>query len=113
MFVRVQFYYGRKTHKTKKTAVQFGSHETDFNESFSFHIGGRQLEQSSAVISVMKTRTTGRFRDDEEYGRVVVGSFMVARGEELMHWQEMMSQPRTPVSKWHTLTTSTPVTSTD
>ncbi|XP_041363032.1 synaptotagmin-15-like [Gigantopelta aegis] len=113
MYVKVQHFYGRKTHKTKKTAVQFGSPEPNFNESFSFHIGGRQLEQSSVVISVMKTRASGRFSDDEEYGKVVVGSFMVARGEELMHWQEMLSQPRTSVSRWHTLTNTTPVNSSD
>jgi isovaleryl-CoA dehydrogenase len=40
---------------------------------------------------------------EEEYGKVVVGPFMYARGEELMHWQEMMAQPRNAVTRWHQL----------
>jgi isovaleryl-CoA dehydrogenase len=44
---------------------------------------------------------------DVEYGRVVIGPFMYARGEELIHWQEMLQQPRVPVSRWHTLAATT------
>ncbi len=104
MYVRVQYCHGRKTFKTKRTTLQLGAPEAEVNESFSFSITGRQLDSCSFAISLMTSHTGGRSGHDEEYGRIVVGPFLFARGEELMHWQEMLAQPRTPVSRWHTLT---------
>lgn len=40
---------------------------------------------------------------DQEYGRLTLGSFMYARGDELLHWQDAVSQPRITVTRWHIL----------
>ena len=73
-----------------------------FNESFSFSIHGKVVDTCSFEIALMTTSRTP-LSHDEMYGRTVIGSFMFARGEELQHWQEMMSQPRVAISKWHSL----------
>ena len=49
-------------------------------------------------------RGGGVLTHDVEYGHVVLGPFMYARGEELIHWQEMLAQPRATVTRWHNLT---------
>ena len=40
---------------------------------------------------------------DKPVGRVVVGSFMFARGKELDHWNEMLANQKEQVSHWHAL----------
>lgn len=40
-------------------------------------------------------------------GRVVVGSYMYARGKQLEHWNEMLSKPKELVKRWHALCRTT------
>lgn len=44
---------------------------------------------------------------DIEIGHVTLGSFMYARGEGLLHWQEMQSKTKSVVMKWHQLSLPT------
>ncbi|XP_050392054.1 synaptotagmin-15 [Patella vulgata] len=104
LYARVQFYYGRRAHKTKKTTVQRIYSDPEIHESFSFSIAGKQLDTCNVVISIMTSPTRGPFGRDEEYGRVTIGPFMFARGEELLHWQEMVAQSKIAIARWHTLT---------
>ena len=41
---------------------------------------------------------------DKPIGRVVTGGFMYARGKELDHWTEMVSNPKDTIAQWHSLT---------
>lgn len=41
---------------------------------------------------------------DKTLGRVVLGSFMFARGKELDHWNEMVANQREQITDWHVLT---------
>ncbi|XP_064617973.1 synaptotagmin-15-like [Liolophura sinensis] len=100
-FVKVQLIHGRKVYKSKHTAVRRGVTDLEFNEGFSFTVPGRQFDSCNIIVSLMTTGQKYRLGKDEEYGRVTVGPFMFARGEELIHWQEMLSQPRHAVTKWH------------
>lgn len=102
VYVRIQMTHGRKIYKTKKTIVQKLSPNPVFNESFSFSISGKILDTCSFNISVM-TSPKSALGNDEIYGKIVIGSFMFSRGDDLLHWQDMLSQPRTPVTKWHAL----------
>lgn len=106
VFVRLQMLHGRKVCKTKNTMQQRASTEPTFNESFSFSVSGKLVDTCSFEISLMTTTKTP-FSHDEVYGKTVIGSFMFARGEELLHWQEMVNHPRTSVVKWHQLSGST------
>lgn len=40
---------------------------------------------------------------DKQLGRVILGSFMFARGKELDHWNEMVANQKEQVAHWHTL----------
>ncbi|OWF49404.1 synaptotagmin-15-like isoform X2 [Mizuhopecten yessoensis] len=102
-YVRINMMHGRKLHKVKRTATYRATTDPTFNESFSFSLVGKVLDSCSFEICVMTSSRSPRSHDDV-YGKVVVGSFMFSRGNELLHWQQMMSQPRTPVQRWHTLT---------
>lgn len=102
-YVRINMMHGRRLYKVKKTATYRASTDPTFNESFTFSLVGKVLDSCSFEICVMTSSKSPRSHDNV-YGKVVIGSFMFSRGEELLHWQEMMSQPRTPIQKWHTLT---------
>lgn len=106
VFVRLQMLHGHKVCKTKNTMHQKASTEPTFNESFSFSMSGRIVDTCSFEISLI-TSTKTPFSHDEIYGKTVIGSFMFARGDELLHWQEMMNQPRSSVVKWHQLSVAT------
>lgn len=112
LYVRLQLFYGRKVHRTKRTGSRAGGSgqaEVDVSETLSFSVAGKQLDSCRLEAALMLTSPkaggvggmlTGQ---DVEYGRVVLGPFMYARGEELIHWQEMLQQPRVPVTRWHAL----------
>lgn len=44
------------------------------------------------------------FISDKTIGRVVLGSFMFARGKELDHWNEMVANQKEQVTHLHSLT---------
>ena len=111
--------------------------EIAFNESLSFTVQGRQFDSCNIVISLMLTfpglakaaasQSTSYTASsaplggrgslggsgsvsgdaDVEYGRLVLGPFMYARGEELAHWQEMLAHPKAVSTKWHALNNGT------
>jgi hypothetical protein len=102
MYVKVKSIYGRKAHKTKKTRICKGAADMGFNESFSFNIGSKQLDALHFTVSLMTSR--GALTSDEVYGKVTLGPFMYGHGAELIHWQDMLAQPRAAVTRWHCLT---------
>ncbi|GFS22998.1 synaptotagmin-15, partial [Elysia marginata] len=133
-YIRIQLFYGHKCHRVKRTLAVVPGSDITFNESLSFTVQGRQFDSCNIAISLMLTfpgssasavkqaSTTGSSRpsgtgggggvpttgdnSDREYGRVVLGPFMYARGEELAHWQEMLGHPKAVSTKWHALTNS-------
>lgn len=102
IYVKVQMNHTRRPYKSKKTVIKNTADDPIFNESFSFCIAGQPVEACNFVITMMVCPKK-HLSQNEIYGKVVVGSFMFARGDQLVHWQEMMSQPRTTITKWHTL----------
>lgn len=100
MYVKVQMNHARRPYKSKKSMVKPPSVDPTFNESFSFCIAGQPVDSCNFHITVV---VCPKKHQNEIYGKVVIGSFMFARGSELVHWQEMMSQPRTTVTEWHLL----------
>nr|XP_039272973.1 synaptotagmin-15-like isoform X1 [Styela clava] len=119
VYVKVALTQGHQIIKTRKTAVKRGECDPNYNESFSFTITPKDIESSCLSINVitigyqsgirqLKTSfknlvSTGKPNSEHKYGRVVVGSFMFCRGEQLLHWQEMLAQQRKTISKWHPL----------
>ncbi|XP_063445643.1 synaptotagmin-2-like [Mytilus trossulus] len=103
IYVKVQMNHARRPYKSKKTMVRPTAEDPTFNEAFSFCTAGQPIETCNFVVSIMvcPKKYLGQ---NEIYGKAIVGSFMYARGEDLVHWQEMISQPRSTVNKWHSLT---------
>ncbi|CAG5124051.1 unnamed protein product, partial [Candidula unifasciata] len=104
VYVRVQLHFGHRCHRIKRTIARQGEPDMTFNESVSFSVASKQMDSCSLVISLMLTSSHLYSAAEVEHGRVVVGSFMYSRGEELVHWQEMMSQPKVATTRWHCLT---------
>lgn len=104
VYVRVQLHFGHRCHRVKRTIARQGDPDMTFNESVSFSVSSKQLDACSLVISLILTSSHLYSAAEVEHGRVVVGPFMYARGEELVHWQEMLSQPKVASTRWHCLT---------
>lgn len=100
IYLRVQFLHGHRVQKTKKTLIHQALVDLKFNETFAFGVSSKHLDNSSLALTVLTT-CKSPLNHDVEYGRIVLGSFMYARGEELLHWQEMLMQPSVVVSRWH------------
>lgn len=101
-FSKVQFYYGNKLIKTKQTLSHIAGNELNFNESFSFRISGKNIENFSFILSLMQ-KTNSNLSQETELGHVTLGSFMHARGGGLIHWQAMLAKSRSTVTQWHPL----------
>ncbi|XP_071953041.1 synaptotagmin-15-like [Antedon mediterranea] len=91
----------RKVIKTKKTEVVRKTNSPTFNESFHFKVAPDSLDVVSICLTVLQNAP--KVKGDKTIGRVVVGSFMMARGREMEHWNEMTSQQKQTVTKWHVL----------
>uniref|UniRef100_A0A0B6ZM76 C2 domain-containing protein n=1 Tax=Arion vulgaris TaxID=1028688 RepID=A0A0B6ZM76_9EUPU len=104
IYVRVQLFYGHKCHRVKRTIARQGGTDIIFNESLSFTVNGKQMDSCNMAISLMLTASHVYSTAEIEHGRIVLGSFMFARGEGLVHWQEMLSQPKMATTHWHSLT---------
>ncbi|KAG1691669.1 Synaptotagmin-15 [Nymphon striatum] len=101
--IRVQLFHGKRIMKTKRTAVmKMMNTYLYLDESYTFAVAGRHIDNCSLCVTVMFYDSSNSV-SGYPYGRVILGSFMYARGEQLSHWQGMMSNPRTSVTKYHRL----------
>ncbi|GAB6025396.1 synaptotagmin XV [Chamberlinius hualienensis] len=104
VYIRVDLYHGRRLVKSKVTSKRSIASVIEVQESFTYGISGRHLDACSLTLSVLiHTNDISSSMDDKTIGRLIVGPFMFARGRELLHWQEMLCNPRTTVEKWHQL----------
>ncbi|XP_033120222.1 synaptotagmin-15-like [Anneissia japonica] len=103
--IKVQLMQRRKVIKCKKTSVVRGTCDPIFNEAFVFNIASDHMEMTSIMLKFVRSPSSKLGSSSHDYGFVNTGPFMLARGEELLHWQEMMAQPKKPVTKWHSITT--------
>ena len=104
--MRLKFSYGSKHIKTKQTHTQDVGREINFNESFAFSTSNKSIDNFNFTVTLMQTLRNS-LSNDVEIGHVTLGSFMHARGEGLLHWQEMLSKTRSVVMKWHQLSMPT------
>lgn len=113
MYIKIVLMQNNRPVKTKKTSVSKKRKTVEepndenkktksfvFNESFSFSIDIQNIDTYSVSFHIMENYLANK---DKQIGRVVLGSFMYARGRELEHWNEMISKPKEQVSFWHRL----------
>ncbi|KAL8577901.1 hypothetical protein ACOMHN_011897 [Nucella lapillus] len=97
-YVKVCLMIQNRAVKTKKSEVAKKTSSPSFNESFTFKLPVASLDMSSVNVSLMQHLSGHK---DKLIGRIVLGSFMFARGKELDHWNEMISNQREQVQQWH------------
>ncbi|PVD39243.1 hypothetical protein C0Q70_01871 [Pomacea canaliculata] len=100
-YVKVCLMIQNKVVKTKKSEVAKKTACPTFNESFTFKLPLASIDTASISVSAMQYVSGHK---DKIIGRIVVGSFMFARGKELDHWNEMVANQREQVAHWHVLT---------
>lgn len=101
VFIKIQLYHGRRLMKNKTSLMHPGNSAIEIQETFTIGVSGRILDSCSVLITVM-SRKRGETKDTP-IGRLIVGPFTSARGRELAHWQEMISNPRINIERWHML----------
>ena len=101
-YATVTFSVGNKIIKTKKGSVHHTTRNPLYNESFNFTASGDDLGTGTLLVSIMHSRGGGK--EDKLIGRVLLGGMMYARGTECEHWTEMMTNPRSMIKYWQTLT---------
>nr|XP_022315982.1 synaptotagmin-15-like isoform X2 [Crassostrea virginica]XP_022319655.1 synaptotagmin-15-like isoform X2 [Crassostrea virginica] len=99
-YVKVCVLVQNKVVKTKKTEVHKKTDTPNYNESFTFKLPVTSLDSASLSLTIMQHSSGHK---DKIIGRVILGSFMFARGKELDHWNEMVANQRDQVTQWHGL----------
>ncbi|KAJ3597132.1 hypothetical protein NHX12_003532 [Muraenolepis orangiensis] len=74
--------------------------------SFNFDVPFDHIRRVNLVISVWDHDAMTR---NDTMGKIFLGSD--ATGNQLLHWADMLSNPRRPVGQWHTLLTAEQVNS--
>ncbi len=89
---------GKRLHKWK-SSVQRNTLLPIFNESFEFEVFGLDLRRVTLQAMVMEYVWFGR---DDHVGTVLIGE-NVEQESGKVHWGQVMSSLRQPVSHWHTV----------
>ncbi|XP_059158664.1 synaptotagmin-15-like [Physella acuta] len=100
IYAKVNLMVQNKQVKAKKTEMIKKTSSPNFNESFTFKVSVTSLDTASITVGVMQ-HVSGH--KDKQLGRIVLGSFMFARGKELEHWNQMITNQREQILHWHTL----------
>ncbi|KAL3220156.1 hypothetical protein MRX96_029984, partial [Rhipicephalus microplus] len=98
--VKVTFLLENKVVKSKKTSVVKRSTEPKFMESFAFRLAPAGLSAASVILKL--TCLAPPYKD-RCLGRVVLGSFMFARGQAQQHWTDAMAAAPKQIHRWHRL----------
>ncbi|XP_033742643.1 synaptotagmin-15-like isoform X1 [Pecten maximus] len=94
-FVKVCLHVQNRVVKSKKTEVIKKSDCPNFSESFTFKLPVANLDAASLNITTIQHISGHK---DKVLGRVILGSFMFARGKELDHWNEMVANQRDQIT---------------
>lgn len=98
--VKVSFLMENKPVKSKKTSVCKRNCEPKFMESFGFKVSPAGLSAASVIL---KLSCVAPPHKDRCLGRVVLGSFMFARGQAQQHWTDALAAAPKQIHRWHKL----------
>lgn len=105
-YVKIQLALDKRKWKKKKTSIKKKTLNPYYNESFNFDVPFDHIRRVNLVISVWDHDAMTR---NDTMGKIFLGSD--ATGNQLLHWADMLSNPRRPVGQWHTLLTAEQVNS--
>ena len=99
LYIKVYLVYkGKRTKQWKSSSKQFCLTPI-FNEAFQFSLHHMDTRQVSLDLRMMCCYD--RFAKDEEVGRVLIGD-SVNHETGVQHWKQIISQPQSRISHWHT-----------
>ncbi|XP_046649963.1 synaptotagmin-15-like isoform X3 [Daphnia pulicaria] len=97
-YVRLTLFNQTRAVKTKRTGIIRRSADPCYNESFHFRLETANVDTTNIVLAIHQPDNKDRI-----LGRLVLGSFMFARGRGMAHWNDMFARPREHVQLWHPL----------
>ncbi|XP_032777533.2 synaptotagmin-15-like isoform X1 [Daphnia magna] len=97
-YVRLTLFNQTRAVKTKRTGIIRRSADPCYNESFHFRLEATNVDTTNIVLAIHQPDNKDRI-----LGRLVLGSFMFARGRGMAHWNEMFARPREHIQLWHPL----------
>ncbi|XP_042204300.1 synaptotagmin-15-like [Homarus americanus] len=100
-WVKVSLMSQRRVIKSKKTTIVPAIDDPQYNESFHFRLPPA-LE--GVHLNIQLNLAPNSSSKGRVVSRVVIGSFMFARGRGLNHWNEVLSTPKAAIQYWHPLT---------
>ncbi|XP_022246549.1 synaptotagmin-15-like [Limulus polyphemus] len=100
-YVKLTLMIDNKPVKTKKSSVARKTAEPKNNETFIFRLGSNCVSTASLILQVIVANGNQK---DKCLGRIVLGSYMFARGKALEHWNEIVAGNHHQVRYWHKLT---------
>jgi hypothetical protein len=104
IYIKVYLMYkGKRIKHWKSSSKQFCLTPI-FNEAFQFSLNHMDIHQISLDVCMM---CYDRFAKDEEVGRVLIGD-SVHHETGVQHWKQIISQPQSRISHWHTFLPATP-----
>jgi len=98
-YVKVYVVHKGRKHSKWKSTIKKNTLLPVFNEPFQFDISNLNIQDISLEFVVMDY---DRFSKDSIVGHVQVGP---SAKEEMgrTHWEELISSPNQPISRWHTI----------
>ena len=98
-YVKVYVVHKGRKHSKWKSTIKKNTLLPVFNEPFQFDISNLNIQDISLEFVVMDY---DRFSKDNIVGHVQVGP---SAKEEMgrTHWEELISSPNQPISRWHTI----------
>ena len=100
VYIKVSLMSSENVIKSRKTKSQRKKAHPIFNEEVMFNLTPANIDRLSLNVSLYMRTTMGKSR---LVSKTVAGPVIHATGQGLEHWKEMMTCPRSIISKWHVL----------
>ncbi|KAK0083871.1 hypothetical protein PV326_006484 [Microctonus aethiopoides] len=101
-FVKVYLlHHGKKMHK-KKTSTKRSQKNPTFNEAMIFHVPAHVLQNVQLRLTVVELNSDAATNSKaSSVGHIIIGS--TTTGKSLLHWRQMLTALRRPITLWHPL----------
>ncbi|KAG8329239.1 calcium ion-regulated exocytosis of neurotransmitter [Homalodisca vitripennis] len=100
-YVRVTLNQNYRTVKVKRTTTARGTDCPNFSQGFNFSVPSANMDVTSVILQIYQPGAS--YGKDKDMGKVVLGSYMFARGKTLTHWNTAFASPMEQVQQWHPL----------
>ncbi|XP_054268338.1 synaptotagmin-15-like [Macrosteles quadrilineatus] len=100
-YVRLTLNQHYRTVKVKRTTTARGADCPKYSQGFNFSVPSSNMDVTSVILQVYQAGAS--YGKDKEIGKLVLGSYMFARGNTLTHWNTAFASPMEQIQQWHPL----------